>query len=91
MLAMRAGKENKLFSILYRLIYDYKRQPITRDTEIDRVNYYGVCIVYMAKCVRDHRTLHRSTGCSIQIHFSLCVCVCVCVCVFVYTPRDYEL
>lgn len=46
MSAMRARKENKLFGVLYRLIYEYKRQPTARDTEIDRVNYYGVCIVY---------------------------------------------
>lgn len=43
---MRARKENKLFGVPYRLIYEYKRQPTARDTEIDRVNYYGVRIVY---------------------------------------------
>lgn len=35
-LASRARKENKPFGTLYRLIYEYKREPTAWDTEIER-------------------------------------------------------
>lgn len=50
-LASRARKENKPFGTLYRLIYEYKREPTAWDTEIERPGelLQSLCVIVYAR------------------------------------------